>query len=256
MQLDFNLQLAMKYKSQSQKIRVLSEGWVESTIFCANCGAIQIKRYTNNNPVSDFYCDHCGEDYELKSKRNRLGNKLLDGAYQSKINRLTSSKIPNLFLLVYNREQLDVLDFMVIPKHFFIPEIIEKRKPLASTARRSGWIGSNILINKVPQSGKIFYVKNRNIESKDKVISKWNKTIFLRSEKNLISKGWLVDIMLHIDDINQREFTIDQMYSFEGHLSLLHPNNKHIKEKIRQQLQLLRDKGYLTFIKPGVYGVK
>lgn len=256
MQLYFDTKLAENYKNSSQIIRVLSESWVESTIFCANCSAAQIERYANNNPVSDFYCKHCGEDYELKSKKDRLENKLLDGAYQTKINRLTSNKIPNLFLLVYDSEHLSVSDFMVIPKHFFIPEIIEKRKPLSSSARRFGWIGSYIFLDKVPQSGKIFYVKNRNIETKAKVISKWNKTIFLRSEKNLISKGWLVNIMRCIDDINQREFTIDQMYSFEKHLSLLHPNNKHIKEKIRQQLQLLRNMGYLTFIKPGVYGVK
>jgi type II restriction enzyme len=32
-----------------------------------------------------------------------------------------------------------VNNFFVIPKYFFIPEIIEKRKPLSETAKRAGW---------------------------------------------------------------------------------------------------------------------
>lgn len=40
-------------------------------------------------------------------------------------------------------------------KHFFVSEIIEERKQLAPTARRARRIGSNILLGKIPESGKI-----------------------------------------------------------------------------------------------------
>ncbi|NCO31611.1 hypothetical protein GW891_02085 [bacterium] len=53
-----------------------------------------------------------------------------------------------------------VNDFFVVPKYFFISEIIEKRKPLSITARRAGWTGSNILFSKIPNSGKIYYIEN------------------------------------------------------------------------------------------------
>lgn len=43
------------------------------------------------------------------------------------------------------------------------------------------------------------------------------------------------------------------MYAFENQLSIKHPNNKHIKDKIRQQLQTLRDTGFIEFVKPGFY---
>ena len=43
------------------------------------------------------------------------------------------------------------------------------------------------------------------------------------------------------------------MYDFENELSLKHPNNHHVKDKIRQQLQVLRDKGYIDFVRPGLY---
>ena len=36
-------------------------------------------------------------------------------------------------------------------------------------------------------------------------------------------------------------------------LSKKHPDNHHIKPKIRQQLQFLRDKGYLEFVERGRY---
>jgi len=46
------------------------------------------------------------------------------------------------------------------------------------------------------------------------------------------------------------------VYSFEEYLSRLHPENKHIKDKIRQQLQTLRNKNYLDFISKGLYRLK
>jgi len=47
----------------------------------------------------------------------------------------------------------------VVPKHFFVRAIIERRNPLAATARRAGWIGSNILLDQVPDAGKIFWFR-------------------------------------------------------------------------------------------------
>jgi type II restriction enzyme len=40
---------------------------------------------------------------------------------------------------------------------------------------------------------------------------------------------------------------------FEEHLSHLHPDNRHVRDKIRQQLQVLRNRGLIEFVKPGVY---
>ena len=59
-----------------------------------------------------------------------------------------------------------------------------------------------------------------------------------------------------IDKLGKSEFTLSEMYDFEYLLAQKHPNNKHIKDKIRQQLQFLRDKGYLEFLKRGSYHLK
>ena len=43
------------------------------------------------------------------------------------------------------------------------------------------------------------------------------------------------------------------MYSFVDELQVKHPDNNHIPDKIRQQLQFLRDKGFIEFKGNGVY---
>ncbi len=256
MRLSFDLQLASNYKSQSQKIRVLSEAWVDSTIFCPNCGYLNIEKYPNNQPVADFVCSNCKEEYELKSKQDGIGSKILNGAYRTMIERLQSSNNPNFFLLNYDLERFEVLNFLVIPKQFFVPEVIEIRKPLSPTARRAGWTGCNILLTHIPETGKIYFVRNRQIEPKESVLMGWKKTLFLRDEKDISAKGWLLDVLMCVEKLGSRDFSINEMYRFENDLREKHPYNHHIKEKIRQQLQILRDKSYLEFTSPGNYRVK
>ena len=59
--------------------------------------------------------------------------------------------------------------------------------------------------------------------------------------------------MRYVEKLGKREFTLNDVYVFEDELSTLHPDNKHIKDKIRQQLQVLRDKDYLDFVSLGYY---
>lgn len=56
-----------------------------------------------------------------------------------------------------------------------------------------------------------------------------------------------------IDKINKTKFSLEDIYKYEDYLRQSHPDNKHIKDKIRQQLQYLRNKGYLKFLGNGKY---
>lgn len=253
MNINFDKQLATTYKSFSQQARVLTENWVSKQIYCPNCGSAQLEKYSNNRPVADFFCQQCQEDFELKSKKGSIGEKIVDGAYRTMIGRLQESNNPNFFLLNYDLQKLEVRSLFVVPRHFFIPRIIEKRKPLALTAQRAGWIGCNILLQGIPQAGKIFFIKNKIVEPKNKVLVEWRKTLFLREEKEVSAKGWLLDVMTCVEKLGHKEFLLDEVYVFENELSKKHSDNHHIKDKIRQQLQVLRDKGYLKFIKRGRY---
>jgi predicted RNA-binding Zn-ribbon protein involved in translation (DUF1610 family) len=42
----------------------------------------------------------------------------------------------------------------------------------------------------------------------------------------------------------------------EDRLKAIYPNNRHVKQKIRQQLQVLRDLGYLDFVSRGYYRLR
>lgn len=249
----FNKTLSEKYTSPTQKVRVLSENWVQSQVYCPNCGRLTIEKYGNGRPVADFYCPTCGEDYELKSKKTAFGLKIVDGAYRTMLERLHANHNPNLFLLNYNWSTLEVLNLLVVPKQFFIPNVIEQRPPLSPTARRAGWTGCNILLEGIPQSGRIYLIKNQVVEPKEIVLAGWQRTLFLRDEKDPKAKGWLIDIMGCIEKLSQREFKLAEIYKFEPELSKKHPDNRHIRDKIRQQLQILRDRGYLEFAGQGCY---
>jgi hypothetical protein len=243
------------YASGSQSARAWTEQWVRTWAYCPNCGAAKINPFPNNRPVADFHCGACKEEYELKSQKGRFGTKVLDGAFKVKCERLAADNNPNLFLMNYSLQELSVVNLFVIPKHFFVREIIEERKPLAATARRAGWIGSHILLNQIPQSGKIFIVRDGKIEPKDSVLAKWNRTLFLRDEGQE-ARGWLLEVMKCVEAIGRNEFQIDDIYAFEDRLSRLYPDNRNVKPKIRQQLQFLRDRGYLDFVSRGYYRLR
>lgn len=71
--------------------------------------------------------------------------------------------------------------------------------------------------------------------------------------QTLETKGWLLEILKCLDKIHNKEFTLEQIYGFENDLKSIFPNNKHVKDKIRQQLQVLRDKGIIEFLGRGKY---
>lgn len=48
-------------------------------------------------------------------------------------------------------------------------------------------------------------------------------------------------------------FTLDEVYAHEAALSALYPGNRNVRPKIRQQLQVLRDRGWLAFNGRGTY---
>ena len=252
MNLMFNMKLVENYKSNSQKARVLTEDWVNNNVFCPICGNKELQKFENNKPVADFYCENCNEIFELKSKNGKFSNIINDGAYSTMIERIASNSNPDFLFLTYNKEKCVVENFLIIPKHFFVPNIIIKRKPLSENARRAGWIGCNIDLASIPKDGKVFIIKDGKEISKKRVLNNIQKNLFLSQEK-ITNRGWILDVMKCIEKIDKKVFMLSDVYSFEKWLHMLHPKNNNIKAKIRQQLQILRDNNYLEFLGNGVY---
>jgi len=252
MNLKLDVSHSVGYTSNSQIARVLTESWVKRNMYCPSCGNDELNRFNNNNPVADFLCMSCRSEFELKSQKKSFSIKIVDGAYRTMIERINAYNNPHFFFLNYSPKDLQVSNFIVIPKHYFVNDIIERRKPLNLTARRAGWIGCNILLEQIPSTGKIYLVRNGELQNKKVVLEIWAKTAFLEKQKKE-TRNWLIEIMKLIEKIPTANFNLSEIYRFEKYLKEKFPNNNFIKDKIRQQLQVLRDKGILEFKGKGQY---
>ncbi|OGW21593.1 MAG: hypothetical protein A2Z82_04735 [Nitrospirae bacterium GWA2_46_11] len=255
MDLCFDRGKAERYKSPSQIARVLTEDWASRNLFCVSCNQNVLRTARDNTKVIDFVCDKCSETYQLKSQSKPLGDKVLDSAYEPMVDSIKNNKTPNLLVLHYNSQNFCAETLLVVPRYFLTLSCIEARKPLSQNARRAGWIGCNIVLKEIPLDGKIPIIKERKIVSPDIVRKSFDRFRFL-AEKKYDVRGWTADILKIIRDLGKKEFTLDEAYQFDKHLQALHPDNKHIRPKIRQQLQILRDKGILEFKGKGRYGFR
>lgn len=245
---------ASAYHSGSQIARVWTEGWYRDWGFCPRCGGNQLAKAPNNAEARDFECRVCEEGYELKSTKGRIGSRIVDGAHGAMMRRLESPRSPSLLVLRYDRARQQVVDMIGVPRQFFVPQIIEERKPLASGARRAGWVGCNILLGQVPASGKVAIVTDGRVESRETVVARWNATGFLRG-RDLAARGWLLATMRCVEAVAEPggTFTLSEIYAFEAELAQQFPGNANIRPKLRQQLQVLRDAGAVAFLGGGTY---
>lgn len=248
--LRLHLSLADSYHSPSQKIRVMTEHWVAENANCPACTRV-VEKTPNNRPGLDFVCNRCGIPFELKSKRGAFGTRIVDGAYQTMLDKIVHNAHSNFFLLNYD-DDYTITNLVLVPKRFIVSEIIEKRKPLSSRARRAGWIGCNLKISLLPDAGKISYVRNQSIVPMEEVSREWRNSGFLDGISTS-SRGWIIAVMNCIEKINKREFTLQDVYEYAPYLRTLFPNNRNVEAKVRQQLQVLRDKRWLIFLGGGRY---
>ncbi len=254
MDLSLKPEIAKHYKSLSQKARVITEKWFEENMYCPACPSSYLEKTPPNEKVIDFVCPRCNEKYQMKSMAHKFGSKVMDSAYKPKIQSIKNGTVPNFVFMHYNRESMCVRDIIIVPRYFISPDIIEKRKPLTAKARRAGWVGSNILLGRLPTDARIHVILNGLIIPAKKVREAWKRILFFK-EIPVSSKGWLSDVLSCVRKLGKIEFTLNEIYCFEEVLKQMHPRNKHIKAKIRQQLQILRDKGILEFLGRGRYRV-
>ena len=226
---------------------------MEHNMFCPVCGNCRLEHLPNNAPVGDFICDGCGAEFELKSKRTEnglFGRSIADGAYETMIERITSRHNPHLFVMLHANWKVDCLQ--LIPNFLFVPGVIQKRAALGASARRSGWVGCNILIGDIPESGKISVVANGMSRDANSVVDDYRAVQSLQTNQ-IEQRGWLLDVLKCVEEIPSTEFSIEDIYSFAGVLARKYPRNRFVKPKIRQQLQRLRDRGLLLFRGNGLY---
>ncbi|MCP1660504.1 DpnI domain-containing protein [Neisseria perflava] len=250
MMLNFDSTSVSRYHNARQTIRELTENWLGANGYCPNCGCAPITKFENNRPVADFFCHACGEQFELKSKAGLSnGKKVPDGAYHTMITRIQADDSPNFFFLAYKKADYSVQQLILVPKHFITTGMIIPRKQ--ALQGRPNYLMCDMDISSLPQSGRIYLIHQAQIVDPETVCRQWQANLFLR-QQNVEKKGWLLAIMRCIDTLPD-SFHLAQLYEFEAQLKRKFPENNHIKDKIRQQLQILRDQNIIEFTACGQY---
>jgi type II restriction enzyme len=185
--------------------------------------------------------------FQLKSKSGSFGRRIQDGAFSAMRRTILMDRTPNLFLMRYSLPDFLVRDILLIPRFVFTLSILEERPPLSAHAVRAGWIGCNFLLDRIPSDARISIVTEGKPVLASSVRRAYNRLRPLEKLK-IEKRGWTLDVLQVVRSLNKAEFSLSDVYARADELSALHPNNSRITDKIRQQLQILRDLGLLQFI--------
>lgn len=252
--LSLDASLASRYRNRSQAARVVTEAWVADNLYCPSCTAEALEATKPGTKVVDFGCPDCGEPFQLKSQSHPFRSRVLDSAYDPMIQSIETSTAPTFVFLHYHPREWIIRDLFFVPRHFLSPSLIEKRSPLRSTAERAGWVGCNILLSALPVDARVDAVRNGIDLPPEDVRKAWHAFSFLR-DATPESRGWMADVLACVREIRKPEFALNELYGFEERLGDMHKENRNVRPKIRQQLQVLRDRGVLEFLGRGRYRV-
>jgi type II restriction enzyme len=223
-----------RYKSASQRARVGTESWGAANFFCPACESPRLNVAPRNTVAVDYFCPSCESPFQLKSQSKPLGSRIVDAAYSEMKRAILEDRTPNLFVLHYDLDTWAVRTVVLVPHFAFALSAVERRKPLAPTARRAGWVGCNILLDKIPVHARISVVNEGTPQTSQQVRASYNRLRPL--EKLQVEKrGWTLDVLQVVQSLGKLEFTLADVYAHAGALAKLHPNNAHVRDKIRQQ---------------------
>lgn len=244
-----------RYKSAAQRARVSTEAWGAIHFFCALCESPRLDAAPRNTSAIDYTCPKCLATFQLKSQSRILGTRIVDAAYSEMKKAILQDRTPNLYVLQYDFQHWVVRTVILIPHFALTLSALECRKPLASTARRAGWIGCNILLDRIPKDARIPIVEQGIAHAPADVRQAYRRLRPLEKLK-VEKRGWTLDVLSAVRALGKTQFSLTDVYKHADELGRLHPRNAHVRDKIRQQLQVLRDLGILEFLGAGIYRLR
>jgi len=241
-----------RYKSASQRARVGTEAWGAENFFCPACESPRLEPSPQGTAAIDYFCPTCDSPFQLKSQSKPFGSRIVDAAFSEMKRAILEDRTPNLFVLHYDLEAWAVRTVLLVPHFAFALSALERRRPLASTARRAGWVGCNILLDKIPAQARIPVVQDGKAQAKQSVREAYERLRPLE-RLHVEKRGWTLDVLQVVQSLKKAEFSLQDVYAHADDLEKLHPANRHVRDKIRQQLQVLRDMGLVEFLGGGEY---
>ncbi len=231
----------------------MGENWTESNFYCPSCLETRVSRQKASTKVIDFRCPRCNQTYNVKASKTPFGRRVRDAEYATFMQAIRERKNPNLVLLHYDKPRLLVVDLEVIPRFFFSSSCVIPSKPTLPKSRSKPWQGCDVSLERVPVDGHIEMVEEGRIVDPEKVNQKYHRAEKLLLRRTINGRGWTADVLRCVRDLRKSPFTLHEVYAYENELQRLHPENRFVIAKIRQQLQILRDHGILRFAGDGRY---
>jgi type II restriction enzyme len=111
------------------------------------------------------------------------------------------------------------------------------------------------LLEKIPTDARIPIIEFGRVRSPSEVRLAYRRLRPL-GELKVDKRGWTLDVLNVLRGLNKPDFLLSEVYAHAGALAKIHPKNAHIRDKIRQQLQVLRDLGLLEFLGAGSYRLR
>lgn len=221
-------------------------------MYCLACNSDSVIKTKNNTKGNDFICPSCEHRYELKTFQRRP-TLLPDGAYAAMIEKIERGTA-STFCLLERDAAWRVQSLTAIHSSFLEMNLIHERPPLLKPARRAGWIGCDIKLKLVQPDAEIDIIQAGVPLPFKKVRDKFKRFLPL-TKKPIETRGWTLLTLKTVRSLGKTRFSLNEIYEFEHQFRSVYPDNQHIKDKIRQQLQILRDMGWLKFDGRGRYTI-
>lgn len=222
----------------------ITEDWVKRNMYCPNCLEPKVKPEKTGNVLVDFRCSNgaCEQTYQLKAQKQGFGALVRDAAYRPWIDSIDKGTTPNLLLMKYDLNHFKVDHLEVIPSFFIRGSCLKSW--LLST--RPHYEMCSIHIAMVGPDARIKIVERGEAKHPGEVQERYRSFAWMKHVDRR-TRGWTADVLRCIRHLKKADFTLQEVYSYETELGKLHPENRFVRPKIRQQLQILRDQGFLHF---------
>lgn len=252
MNLNCNLSLGDRYARNAQRARVITEAWFAAEGYCLHCDSNELEQTTPGTIARDFICIRCNQPYELKAASKTHTSVVQDGGFNAMMRRIQAEEAPALMLMNYSPEWR-VRKLVAIHPVFLTPTVVRKRrKPHIRPGTGQQYWMCDLNLNVIPADGKIVLVDGIARPQRD--VRKEFRESMRFAEIPLDKRGWTALVLAFVRKIGKEEFSLTDVYAHEERMHAVYPENSHVRDKIRQQLQVLRDLGYIEFLtKRGEY---
>jgi type II restriction enzyme len=263
MNLSMNSEPVADDGSHSQRARVVTQSWGEKNLYCPNCSSPQLDHHTQANGDSDLGCPRCHSRFQLKGQGTRFGNSIAGGTYTAMMRAIQGDTAPSYYFLHYDPAVTTVRDVLLVP-HFAIPP--------SAVVKRKGGTGCNLLLNRIPVDARIPIVTTIMTSpnggdtecimlSRPEEVREKFKRIKPLAKIPARQRALALDVLTIVRRLMNARFPVGtftnaEVGAFEGELARLHPGTRLMRDKIRQQLQVLRRAGLLSQPERGVWQVK